>query len=61
VLEVRVRDDAGGRELRQQIERPAGALDELTVALPAGFTAPRLVVELYADGVGPFATGVVTP
>lgn len=61
VLEVRVRDDAGGRELRQQIERPPGVVDEVAVALPAGFTAPRLVVELYADGVGPFASGVVTP
>jgi len=61
VLEVRIRDDAGGRELRQQMERPTGATSELTVALPAGFVAPRLVVELYADGVGPFASGVVTP
>lgn len=61
VLEVRIRDDAGGRELRQRVERVAGAPAEVTVAFPVGFSAPRLVVEVYADGVGPLAGGVVSP
>jgi len=61
VLEVRIRDDAGGRELRQKVERAAGAPAQVTLELPVGFSAPRLVVEVYSDGVGPLAGGVVSP
>jgi hypothetical protein len=61
VLEVRIRDEDGARELRQRVERTAGANATVTLALPAGFTAPRLVVEVYADGVGPLAQEIVMP
>lgn len=60
-LEVRIVDATGGRELRQRIERVPHAAADVRVALPVGFTARVLRVEIHADGVGPLLQGSVAP
>ncbi|MBM4246991.1 MAG: hypothetical protein FJ148_24900 [Deltaproteobacteria bacterium] len=60
-LEVRIVDASGGRELRQRVAGARHAGGEVRVPLPAGFTAPVLRVELYADGAGPLLHGSVAP
>ena len=60
-VEIRVVDAGGGRELRQRIPRAPGAEPEVRMTLPAGFGAPALRVEVYADGEGPLLQGSVTP
>lgn len=59
-VEVRIADPSGARELRQHVVRPAGASSEVRIALPAGFGAAVLRVEVYADGAGPILQGEVT-
>lgn len=60
-LEVRIVDASGGRELRQRVARARHADPEVQVPLPAGFNAPVLRVEVYADDVGPLLQGFVGP
>lgn len=60
-VEIRVVDAQGGRELRQRVARAAGPGSDVQIALPAGFTAPVLQVEVYAGGAGPLLEGSVTP
>lgn len=61
VIDVRIRDEDGERELRQRAHRTSATAGEVNLEIPAGFSAPQLVVEVYADGVGPVARGVVVP
>lgn len=57
-LELRVRDDAGGREFRARASTTEDDR-EVSVALPQGFRAPTLQVELWSDGTRLVVAGAV--